>query len=94
MSDSEVTEETTQPPVLGTASAVPETNGLEDSDEPKPKPAPERDVQDTVPGLTSMLNQWEIRGVPEERTFFSNDVRAKLSCDSSIKFSLFYFSAI
>ena len=53
----------------------------------------EREVPATIPGLSEMINEWQISSIPEEKQFFSTNVRdvqpGKLSiyCNKSIYFA-------
>lgn len=71
-----------EPPVLPPDSPLSGTPPAEDTDnqataaEPNAseKDKKEKVVPPTVPGLSEMLNEWQISGTPEERQFFSVQV--------------------
>ena len=45
-----------------------ETTTREEMDTGRP------DVSATIPGLSEMINEWQISGIPEEEQFFSTNV--------------------
>lgn len=82
LNDDNSTEDVSTPPVLSVSSsssppsegATGTTSSSSPRDTRSSLSESQRGAPATIPGLTEMLNEWQISGIPEEQQFFATSV--------------------
>ena len=74
-----VEDNTVDPPAVLSVNPPPSPPSVGEGSREEMIQSDEKTVPATIPGLSEMMNEWQISGVPEDQQFFSTSVRY-ISC--------------
>ncbi len=75
MEEDRVEDNTVNPPAVLSVNPPPSPPSVGEGSREETIQSDEKDIPATIPGLSEMMNEWQISGVPEDQQFFSTSVR-------------------